>query len=324
MPEEGSVYLDELTLPATYKLLRTRGLTNVTVLEVIKPGQRLWQWLLKKNGVYVVEATFFAGHLKTEQGEAVSISARRLSGQIALMAAREIVQSETHLQSLNKEYKRNTIRLFIAKQLHMHIEYWTVRALVAQMLCETGRATIWLKKPTLFNVGLLNEVLPGVNLRFYPTVGVGPIKLVMAWILDVARDIRLTLGIGQRSRCSGTAKTQKPSVLMLQEDNLRADRALRGQPHWLDVSKPIGMFDTYVVEFRGSKFSIAEDASQLSKDGMKILPTSAFRYAMQAKRKDTTLVRVGRDRRTAIRAVPDTRFANKFSCWAAALLRQAD
>lgn len=326
MPESGSVYLDELTLSATYRLLRIRDLTNVTVLEAIKPGQKLWRWLLRKKGVDVVEATFFAGHLKTDEGEAIYLSARRLSGQIALVAAREAVQAEIYLQRLNNAYKRNTIRLFIAKQLHMHIEYWTTRALVAQVLCETGRAIIWLKKPTLFNEGLLSEALPGVDLRFYPTIGVAPLKLVMLWLLDVARDIKLIFVFGYRSRYSVPAKTQKPSVLVLQEDNLRAERSLRGQPHWVDISNPLETFDTFLVEFRGSKFSIAEDASQLSKAGVNILPTSTFRRALQAMRNDKTVVQVRQDRRTALQAVFRMHgFANKFFLLrVAALLRQAE
>ena len=83
MSEAWSVYLDELTLSATYRLLRIRDLTSVTVLGAIKPGQRLWRWLLREKGVDVVEASFFAGHLKTNEGEAVSLLARRLSGQLA-------------------------------------------------------------------------------------------------------------------------------------------------------------------------------------------------------------------------------------------------
>lgn len=116
---------------------------------------------------------------------------------------------------------------------------------------------------------------------------------------------------------------------MLQEDNIRADRSLRGQPHWVNVTNPTEMFDTYVVELRklrASIFSIAEDESQLSKAAVTILSTSAFRSAVHAMRNDKTLVRVRRDRRTAIRAVFRARgFANKFFLLrVASLLRQAE
>ena len=322
----GTVYLDRLTLLATYTLLRNRGLTNIIVLEAIKPGQRLYRGLLEKIGINVAEATFFAGHLKTEKEGAVYLSARRLSGQIALIAASEIIQTETHLHSLNNVYKRNTIQLFIARQLHLHIEYWTVRALVAQVLSGSECAIVWLKKPTLFNGVLLSKMLPGVDLRFYPTNGFWSIRLAMAWILDIARHMKLTLGLGQRGRCFCPTKTQKPSVLMLQEDSIRADRSLRGQPHWLDAGNPSEMFETYVVKLQGTKFTIADDASQLSKTGVSILPTAIFRYAMQAMRNNETLIQIRRDRRTAIWAVFQAHgFANKFLLLrVAALLRQAE
>jgi len=324
--ESGSVYLDELTISAAYRLLRIRGLTKVTVLEAIKPWQKLLQWLFRKKGVDVVEASFFAGHLKTKEGESGYISARRLAGQIALISANEIVNAEIYLQRLNKAYKRNTIRLFIAKQLHLHIEYWTIRALVAQALCEKGRATIWLKKPVLFDEKLLIKSLSGVNLQFYPTIRFRLVSLAMGWFLNVARDIKLTIGVGQRSRFFGPEMPQKQSILLFQEGNIRADRTLRTHLHWLEVNKPIEMFDTYVVKLRFSKVSIVEDVFQLSKAGIKLIPTSAFRYAVQAMWKDKTIVRVRQDRRTAIWAIFRRRgFANKFFLLrVAALLRQAE
>ncbi len=324
--EEGAVYLDELTFSAAWKLLQTRGLKNVTVLDAIKSVQRLGLWLLKLKGVQVVEGAFFAGHLKTEEGESVYMAARRLSRQLALSAAREIVESEPQLHRLNEAYGRNTIRLFIAKQLRAHIEYFTARALVAQALCETGRALIWLKKPTRFKGELLSEALPGIDLCFYSTAGFWPVNLARSWIFDVARYIKLTFGLGRNRRLVEPARTNKPSVLMLQEDTIRADRSLRGQPHWLDVSKPPELFDTYVVELQLAKNSITENEAQLSNSGVTILSTSAFRSAMQAMRNDITLQRVRGDRRKAIRAVFQANgIANKFFLLRVAyLLRQAE
>ncbi len=325
MPAAVSVYLDELTLPAFWRLLRIRGLANATVFEAIKPGQKLWRRLLKRKGVNVVEAIFFAGHLKTQEGEAVWISARRLSGQIALLAARKIVQSEPQLYSLNEAYGRNTIRLFIAKKLQMHIEYFIFRVMAAQALCRPSGAVLLMKKPTLFDGKLLSEALPGVDIRFYSTAGFGRSKLAISWILDVAQDM-LTLGLGLHNRLSAQTVAHKPSVLTLQEDNIRTDRSLRGQPHWVDTNNQPVMFDTYVVKLQGSKAAILEDESQLSKDGVKILSTSAFRSALHAMRNDKSLMRVRRDRRTAIRAVFQVRgFSNRyFLLRVASLLRQAE
>jgi hypothetical protein len=275
--------------------------------------------------IYVVEATFFAGHIKTGEGQSVVQVAIRMAGQIALVAAKVIVQSDTQLNILNEAYGRNTVRLFIAKQLHIHINYWTLRAIVAQALCTTSRAKVWLRKPTLFDGRLLAEVLPGVDLYFYPTAGVGLIKLVLSWILDVARDMKLTLCFGRRNRPSTPAKSNKPSVLMFQEDDIHANRSLRGQPHWVDVSNPMEKFDTYLIELRGLNFSIPKDISILSKARVTIIPTSAFRFAMHAMRNHKTISRVRRDRRATLRAIfHASGFANKyFLLRVAFLLRQA-
>ncbi len=326
VPATRSVYLDKLTLPATWRLLWISGLTKVTVLDAIKPGQRLGCWLLKRRGVHVAEAAFFAGHLKTGDGESVRRASRRMAGQIALIAAKEIVQSEPQLHSLNESYGRNTIRLFVAKQLQLHIDDWTVRALVSQALCAEGRAEVWMKKPTRFDERFLHEALPGIDLHFYPTAGFGLIKLAMAWTLDVLRDIKLMHGLGHRAKHAEPPKTNKPAVMTLQEDHIRADRSLRGQPHWLDTSDPADSFDTYVVKLLAPKFSAAEDASRLSQIGVTLLPTSAFRSAVRAMRKDKTLQRVRGDRRRAYWAAFRARgYAGKFFLLRiASLLRQAE
>lgn len=320
------IYLDELTGHAAYGLLRTRGISTITVLEAIKSGQELWRWLLNRNGIHVVEAHFFAGHLRTADGESVYLAARSLSRQIALRAARKIVQSEKLLHSLNEKYKRNTILLFVAKQLGLPIEYWTKRVLVAQALAESGHVTIWLTKPLIFDDELLSEVFPSSDLRFYPTAGFSSIKLVKTWLRHVARDIKFTTrGLAQHTGRLDLATPPKPSVLTLQEDSLRADRSLRGQPHWLNVNDPVETFDTYVVALGGPSLPIAEDASQLSKTGVTILPTGVFRFAAHLMRNDKTLLGVSRDRCVAIWTAIHVRgFAEQyFLLQVAFLLRQA-
>jgi len=329
MNEERAVYLDELTLPAVWGLLRVRSIKQINVLGDIKAGQRLWCWLIGKNGVYVSEAKFVAGHLKSEEGEAVVTFALRTAGQIALKAARRFVESTSQLYGLNKAYGRNTIQLFIAKHLHLDIEYWTLRVLIAQALCNSDRVEVWLKEPVLFNERLLVEAFPGVELRFYSTPGFGLIKLVESWLRDIALDIRWIFGFGRRKRQFDPPEVQKPSVLMLQEDTVRADRSLRGQPHWIDFSAPPATFATYLIEFLPSKaFGTvsSEDEQLLSKADVKILSTFCFRSALQERRGDKRLLRVRRGRRTALRAVfRVSGFRNKFFLLRiASLLRQAE
>jgi hypothetical protein len=324
--EDEAIYLDELTLPATFALLRAHGVLKVTVLEAIKPRQKLWRWFLDKKGIRAVEAHFFTGHLRTVDGESVYLFARKLSATISQIAAHDIIQSEELLYRLNEAYQRNTIRLFIAKQLRVEIEYWIKRVLIAQALAEKVRATLWVKRPGLFDGGLLQKMFPGVDLRFYRTDRFTWIKLFRAWLLNLARDIKLTTrGLAKHPWSLDSAASPKPSVLTIQEDTLRADRSLRGQPHWLDVSDPVEMFDTYVLELKSPIFSIAKDAPQLTKTGVTIIPTCTFRFAARSMRSDKTLIRVRRDRRLAIQtAIRANGFVKKyFLLQVASLLRQA-
>lgn len=308
VPDGRLVYLDKLTLAAAWRLLWIGGLMKVTVLDAINRRQRVGRWLLNSLGVQVVEAAFFAGHLKTADGESVRRASRRMAGQISLNAAKEIVQSELQLHTLNESYGRNTIRLFVAKQLQSHIDEWTLRALVSQALCIEGRAEVWMKKPTRFNERFLHEAFQGMDLHFYPSAGFEWIKLAMTWTADVLRDTKLIHSFGHRTRHAALPKTNKPAVLTMQEDHIRADRSLRGQPHWLDTSDQAHAFNTFVVKLLASNLSTAADADRLSQTGVTLIPTSAFRVALREMRMDKTLKCVRRDRRRA--------------CWAALLARE--
>lgn len=307
------IYLDELTLSAFWTLLRMRSLTKVIVLEKIRARQKFWCWLLTKKGVHVTEAAFFAGHLRTGDGESVRFASRRVAGQIALIAAKDIVESEPTIRSLNEEYGRNTIRLFIAKLLQAYINYWPLRAMVAQALAAPNQPDVWLRAPALFDAKFLAETIHGVNFHFYPTIGLSPIKLIFFYVINAVRYIKLISGLGQSARYSGQSKTPKSSVLMLQEDNIRSNRSLRGQPHWLDVSQPTPNFDTFVVELPNSRFAICAMPSELARAGITVVPLSIFGAAIKAMGSDKALKRVRRDRGIAIRAVfHASGFANKF------------
>jgi hypothetical protein len=323
--EAGTAYLDGLTLSSFRDLLQQKGLIAVILLDPIRPRRAFWRWLLERRGIRIREATFFTGHLKTKDGESIRRVSRKTAAHIAFSAARGMVQSEPTIRRLNEMYERNTILLFIAKQLHAHIEYWTDRALVAQALCFPGRAHVWLKKPVRFDEALLCNALPGVDFHFYPTAGIGWIRLALLWLLDRAREVKLTFSPKRKGMFSGQAPTDKPSVLTLQEDNIRADHTLRGQPHWLDARKPPDRFNIYVVAL-SSILSIADDASQLSEAGLMILPASVFRSALKEMRGHKALLRVRQSRIEAIRAVLRVRgFAEKyFLLRLALLLRQAE
>lgn len=322
----GEVFLDELAFSAAWRLLRENGLERVTVLDAIKPGQRIIRWLLKSRSIEVVEAKFFAGHLRTAEGESIRRASRRDSGQIALAAAREIVCKDSRLSALNRFYGRDTICLFVAKQLHLHVEYWIFRSRAALALSSCERPVIWLKKPERFDETLLVEKLPGVDHVFYPTIGLSWLGLCIEWLLDVARAIKLTGGCMRRTGDIRSLSADKHGVLALQEDQIRFEPSLRGQPHWLDRSAPTIPFNTYILKILGPQFSTPEDEARLTGIGVTVVPPSVFCSAMKTTRHCEALGRVRRDRRRAWRAVFGARgFAAKyFQLKVAVLLRHAE
>lgn len=331
IPVTGSVYLDQLTLHAVWRLLWVSGLTQITVLETIKPRQRFGYWLLRRKGVHVVEAEFFIGHLETAEGESVRRAARRMAGQLALIAAKGIVESEPQLRAFNEVYGRNTLRLFIAKQLYYHIDYWIDRAMVSQVL-SGGVPVLWIKKPIRFDQKFICEAFPEIDLRFYPELGFGAVKLAISWLLDVAREWKLTRASGESaqhtapSRNMGVNQFNGGAVLTLQEDTIRFDQSLRGQPHWLDASDPANSFHTYVVKLSTLNFPEAEDEPRLSQKGLTLLASSAFRSAAREKRKEKSLQPVREAKWEAYRAVFRARgYAGRFFLLrVAALFRQAE
>jgi hypothetical protein len=322
----GSVFLDELSLSAAWRLIWNRGPVRITVLEAIEPSRRFLVWVLRAKGLDVVEAEFFAGRLRTADGESVRRASRRESGQIALVAARKIVGGEPSLSALNDHYGRNTIALYIAKHLHLHVEYWTFRSRVAQALGAEERSMIWMKKPARFDEKLLAEYLPGVDYVFYPTIGIFWIHLVLEWMRDIARDIRLTRDCSLRARSDEPVAVDRPGVLALQEDQVRFGLELRGQPHWLDRAGPNGRFNTHILMIQGPRSCTSEEESLLSRLDVRLIPATALRLAARAMKCNVVLARARCDGRKAFWAARQANdYAQRFALLKVAfLLRQAE
>jgi len=304
MVEPGVVYLDALTLSALRSLLRQKALTEVILLEPPRRHHTAWRWLLKKRGVRIRVAEFFSGHLKAGDGESIRRVSRKTATQIAFAASRNIVQSDHTLRQINESYGRETIRLYIAKQLLPYIEYWTDRALAAQALCSPEQPHVWMKRPDRFDEAFLFNALPNIHFHLFSAGRVKGLRLLSLWLLDIARRFKLAFGFKRQGFASASwvSPSNKPSILMLQEDDIRADRTLRGQPHWMDAQKPRPPFDTYVLALFPI-LSIADDAVRLFETGLRILSPSTFRPALKEWRGHKALKRVRRDRHIAMRAV---------------------
>lgn len=172
-----SVYIDKLTLNSTWQLLRLKGLKKINVMDEFTPFQKVWRWLLKLRKIQVTIPSFIVEQLKMENNKSVIITSRKLAYNLAIKAAKQIVENDQELTRLNNTYGRNTLLLFISKYLPNIIEYWTVRAMASQVLCAGRRPNIWLKRPDRFDEVLLKEALPDLDIRFYSDTSSGIFKL---------------------------------------------------------------------------------------------------------------------------------------------------
>jgi hypothetical protein len=301
------IFLDELSLSAVWRLLRDCQPTKVRVLEAIRPLQRLGYWLLQIKGYDIEEADFFTGHLRTAEGESTRRASRRESGQIALLAAKIIVQKNLDLNSLNEFYGENTIRLNIAKNLHLHIEYWTLRSRVAQALSPLERSTLWIKKPEQFNEVYICEALPRIDYVFYKSFDFLPaVRFITKWLLLFSRDFKFTNLYFKRPSKINSNFTNKPSVLMLQEDQIRFDPSLRGQPHWKSRDVSDNFYTTFLLKILNPKLSTTEDELKLLSIGVAVLSPSVFRAVLKNSRGNEILTRIRSDRRKIYRALLTT------------------
>ena len=302
------VFIDELTLSAVCQLLRGCESSKIIVLEGIKPLQRFGKWILQIKGYDIEETYFFTGYLRTAEGESVRRASRRESGQISLLAAKEIVQKNLHLNGLNEFYGGNTIRLNIAKNLHLHIEYWTLRSRVAQALNPIERSTLWIKKPEQFNEAYIYEALPGINYVFYATLNVLPaVRFILRWCLLFSRDFKFTNLYFKRPLKIRPNFANKPGVLILQEDQIRYDLDLRGQPHWQSRDVPDNFYTTFLLKILNPKLSTSEDELKLLSIGIAVISPSIFRAALKISRGDVVLTRIRGDRRNIYRALLSAR-----------------
>lgn len=287
-------FVDELHLSAALRLIRVPGLTKVHVLNARKKAHLLGHWLLARRRITVVEADFFAGHLKTSSGESVYFAARRIAGQIALVAAKRITDGEAGLSRLNQSYGRNTIRLFVAKQLIRYIEDWTSRALVAEALSAGTRPQIWLRVPHRFDAELLHSELPNVDLHFYRDRAGNLKDLAFVWLMDCARYVKQNVASIGKSHAPEAIR--KPGVLIIQEETIRANHALRGQLHWLDIACPTERFRTHVLK-SPSVLATEDGAEAIYREkGVSILPFATMASALRSHHGNHTLRNIRRDR----------------------------
>jgi len=287
----SKIVLDELSLVSALKLFVSRPISRVLVLEKVSSAGKVWHWLLQRCGIRVDEMDFIIGHMRTDNGESVVLRAQALSSTASFKAASGIINGHPTLASLNEKYGRNTIQLFVARQIYVHIYYWMVRVLVSQaVFTDITEREIFLKKPLLFDENVINEFFQGEEISFYAGINLNSFTLLFLFAMDYARGLKLIFGdyVPKEKGHSGIGNRSKPRVLLLQEDNIRKEHGLRGQPHW-DDKELEEQYGISLVAIKGTRFDVIDDDSDFSGTNIEIFPISISRIALRAAGCDDSL-----------------------------------
>lgn len=310
-PDATTLYVDRLSSRNIDWILRA-GVSEVVLLDGADNRQRRCIEVLRRSGIAVEEATFVAGQLKDGRGESVYLAARKLAGDLALEASAELIEAQPLLRRLNAEYGREILRLSLAKSLRNDANDRLVRAMTAEALCASGKAWVCLADAITFNGALLEKYVPGVRLHRYPSRRFGRLAVAKELLRNGARWMKRYWSPGP---LIPRVPANEPSVLALQEDNIRADRTLRGQPHWISREEATPPFRTYIANLLPI-FEVAEDAGHLVNSRVDLVRGGTIRAAWRARRAVGALQKIPSTRRAVLRAA----FCERNSARAAALV----
>lgn len=281
------LFCDQLTLGACIGLLRLRpkwaeesAPARVRVLDPIPAGAALWRAILERRDLRVEEAQFFAGHLRTPNGEAVRLAARRASYDLAFHAAERLVARSDLLRRLNREWERNTILLHLARSCWTAAERLALRVMVADALARQegqGAACLLLQRSELFDPDSYRHLASHLTLHHY----CGPplpkdwqlrrrLRPLVWWMGVSLREMLGRLGPRHRREVgdiSGASGENPPSLILLQDDELSPDRSYRTQPHWLFPEHDRLPFPVFILRTDSAPQSPA-DADGLAAQGV--------------------------------------------------------
>jgi hypothetical protein len=296
----GTAYVDRLT-SASVRSMLADGVSRIIVLEALDYRQRKHVAALNRKGVKVEEGDFFLGHLKNPDGESVYLASRRVAGRLALEAAALVIDAQPLLKELNAKYGRETLRLSLAKDLLGFIQKPLDYVYAARALAYPIPPRLWLAGPARFSGCLLERAVPDVQFNFYPATP-SRISLVLVHLVKhLGKHVNNLCYLG---RTAPAQRDSLPGVLMVQEDSIRADQSLRGQPHWLNANATQQKFRTFIANFL-PYLEIAGDVKKFSNSALEFVSRPSVRAAWGRRKMSAPLRRLAEDgralRRTAFR-----------------------
>lgn len=288
------IYCDCLNFGSCIQIIRlywqslfsSKKKINIKVLDPIpdRGWSALLLFIVRFLGFRIEEAKFFAGHLRTSDGQAVGIAYQSVSIDLALRAAKSILASSRLLAQLNHEWGRNTILKHIARYLEIQAQPIVKRFMVVETLKRTkGESDVVfvIQRHFSFDKELLRSLSNDMELFFYRTWGYNFLKrsrlsVLFFILLEKLRKTKwkFEVLIGKGScieKCFYAEKQDLPSLLALQEDDLSMDRSYRTQPHWLFAEHDNKSFKTLVLQVNSSE-RLPVDNRILKKHG--IIPIS--------------------------------------------------
>jgi hypothetical protein len=197
-------------------------------------------WLCK---IKVQEAEFYAGHLRARDGENVWIAAKdELSG-IAFNAAKRCLLESKVFDTLNRDWGRNTVLLFLTKYFfkvagygghHTIFKVMIAEALSRDRVNEAHHLILGL--PVGFKPEMLENIKGSLHLHTY-LLHKWSIRnnrlsvLMLITYVGFRRFLKSVLSLFHPNPKFGDVAT--PALILLQEGDFSMDRSFRSQPHWL-------------------------------------------------------------------------------------------
>jgi hypothetical protein len=208
-------------------------------------------------GIKVQETEFYAGHLRTKDGENVWTAAQNKLSSISFEAAQRCLAESKDFNALNKKWGRNTVMLFLAKYFFRITDYsgecTVFKILIAEALSQKKKGIhhLILGIPSGFPANIVENVSCVLHIDTYSLRGKGirqtrlSVFLLIAFVWVKRLENRL-LSLFQTREVCGDASTN--TFLLIQEDNISKDRSYRSQLHWLFKDDPPPDFRTLILE----------------------------------------------------------------------------
>lgn len=322
MRTEKVVYVDDLSLAAARRVAVADAGCRVLVLQPLDRFGKVLKYLLKCRKIAVVEAAFFAGHIRSQNGESVYITARRIANDFAETAVAEALGSTPRLKAMAAEVGHDKLVLHVARSMTYEIEAVVVKILVVAGL-EVKPCVLRLPRPLTFDEKILKQIVPETDIDFY---GRGlspglwkflrlPEEVALGWAQACIRTASIVFGLRHAK-----VGPRAPSLVVLQNDTVREDQTYRSQFFWLRHDGTTFEHHVHILTGSGKTYSSDGLPKELSRDrvhfygrwsylfgGPEVLRHPAVEHFRQARRTALQAAWLTRDLRGRLVAVRSAR-----------------